>query len=204
MRLYSLLFLALAACANDKSDLAAAEGPTVIPDSAKSLVVAGGCFWCVESDFEKREGVYEVTSGYSGGELRNATYQNHDGHREVVEIYYDPQVTGYATLVDEFLRSVDVLDPGGQFCDRGYSYSTAVHYRNEEEKTLAEEALQNASEVLGAPLATKAEPFNFFVTAEEYHQDYYKKNPVRYKFYRSRCGRDSRVKEVWGDAAFLP
>ena len=205
MRLPLFLFATLlAACAGDNDPTGAAtaaEEKGAVPDDAASLVVAGGCFWCVESDFEKQPGVYEAVSGYSGGDKQDATYQNHEGHREVVEIFYDASVTDYETLVGKFLRSIDVTDPGGQFCDRGYAYSTAIHYRTDEEKALAEAAVADAAQTLGQPLATKVEPFNFFVKAEGYHQDYYLKNPVRYRIYRTNCGRDRRVKAVWGDEA---
>jgi peptide-methionine (S)-S-oxide reductase len=201
MRITLLLSLlaGLAACTSE-SGQAAADDAT-IPDDAESLVVAGGCFWCVESDFEKQPGVYEAVSGYSGGTKRDATYEDHAGHREVAEIYYDPQVTSYEELVRKFLRSIDVTDAGGQFCDRGYAYTTAIHYRTEAERDAAEAAVAEAEAQLGREIVTPVEPFDFFVKAEEYHQDYYEKNPVRYKFYRSRCGRDARVEEVWGDDA---
>ena len=196
LTLLSVFALGTAACqAQDADPLAD------VPDGAKSLVVAGGCFWCVESDMEKVDGVYEAVSGYSGGDLENATYQNHDGHREVAEIWYDPAVTDYATLVHHFLRTIDVTDGGGQFCDRGFAYSTALHYRTDEEKADAEAAIAEAQAYLGQDIATVVEPFKFFVTAEGYHQDYYQKNPFRYKIYRTNCGRDSRVRAVWGEQA---
>lgn len=199
MGLIAFICLSLAGCSPADTGQDTKEATPAVAGQ-QSLVVAGGCFWCVESDFEKEAGVLEVISGYSGGELKEATYRNHEGHREVAEIFYDPAVTSYETLVHRFLRSIDVLDAGGQFCDRGYSYSTAVHYRSEAEKAAAEAALAEAAEELGQPLATKLEPFTFFVKAEEYHQDYYKKNPIRYKYYRSRCGRDRRVEALWGEA----
>ena len=166
-----------------------------------SLIVAGGCFWCVESNFEKTTGVIEAVSGYSGGDLKNATYRNHKGHREVVEIFYDPALTSYETLVDTFMRSTDVVDPGGQFCDRGHEYSTAIHYRTDQEKEIAVAAIEKAAKTLGLTIATQVEPFTFFVTAEDYHQNYYKKNPLRYRLYRTNCGRDRQVKRLWGDKA---
>ncbi|MEM9153013.1 MAG: peptide-methionine (S)-S-oxide reductase MsrA [Cyanobacteria bacterium P01_F01_bin.3] len=198
-----LLCFILAACAGggDLVTSATAESKPSTPEGAPSLVVAGGCFWCVEADFEKQPGVYEAISGYSGGEKRDATYYNHKGHREVVEVYYDPDSTSYGELVSKFLRSVDVSDPGGQFCDRGFQYSTAIHYRNDDERAIAEVAVADAENILGQEIATKVEPFKFFVTAEENHQDYYKKNPIRYRIYRTNCGRDRRVKAVWGDQA---
>ncbi|WOI54718.1 peptide-methionine (S)-S-oxide reductase MsrA [Parvularcula sp. LCG005] len=190
--------------------------PDGVPASAKSLVVAGGCFWCVESDFEHRDDVYEAVSGYAGGEKRDATYKNHDGHREVVEVWYDPEATSYGELVRFFLRTIDVTDAGGQFCDRGHSYTTALHYRTPEEKAEAEAAISEAEDALGRKVVTPVEPLPFFVTAEDYHQDYYKSDDRilsrfgyvekqdAYKGYREGCGRDKRVRAVWGDAAAIP
>lgn len=193
-----LTFL-LAACGG--SNAASQHDDAGVPQTAKSLVVAGGCFWCVESDFEKMEGVYEAVSGYSGGELKDATYRNHEGHREVVQVYYDPKVTNYAALIHDFLRTIDVVDAGGQFCDRGHSYTTAVHYKTDAERKAALAAIAEAEEYLGKSIATPVEELRFFVKAEDYHQDYYKKNPIRYGFYRNNCGRDRRVKALWGDEA---
>lgn len=212
--LASLIFF-LSACgssaATDAADAPSASG--AIPDSAESLVVAGGCFWCVEKDFESRADVYEAISGYAGGDNRDATYRNHHGHREVVEVYYDPAQTSYGELVRFFLRTIDVTDAGGQFCDRGRSYTTVIHYRSDSEKAEAEAAIAEAEAQLGLEIVTPVEPMPFFVTAEDYHQDYYKsedKIPTRfglltkadaYKRYRKGCGRDARVKEVWGEDA---
>ncbi len=204
LAVWSLLAGVIAACAPQVSSTAAEADETgEIPDTAETMVVAGGCFWCVEADFEKQEGVYEVVSGYSGGTLQNATYKNHEGHREVAQIYYDPSVTDYATLVDKFLRSVDVTDDGGQFCDRGFSYTTAIHYETDEQREIAESAVAEAEAVLGQDIVTPVLPRMFFVEAEDYHQDYYKKNPVRYRYYRAACGRNARLKELWGDAALV-
>ena len=193
-----LLSFFLGACAGKAE---AEPEPQGVPDTAQSLVVAGGCFWCVESDFEKVDGVYEAISGYSGGENRNATYRDHEGHREVVEIYYDPSVTNYADLVHKFLRTIDVTDAGGQFCDRGFAYTTAVHYRTEDERVAAEAALAEAATELGQDIATVAVEHTFFVEAEDYHQNYYSKNPIRYRLYRNNCGRDRRVEDLWGQSA---
>lgn len=195
----------LGACSGDASSQESPTGEVgmTLPSSAKSLVVAGGCFWCVEKDFEARDDVFEAVSGYSGGTKRDATYQNHEGHREVVEVFYDSEKTDYATLVRFFLRTIDVTDDGGQFCDRGFSYTTAIHYRTDEERIAAEAAVAEAEAALGQDVVTPVVPFDFFVTAEDYHQDYYKKNPVRYRLYRGGCGRDGRVKAVWGAEAAI-
>lgn len=195
------------------SSVPSSSSSAPVPADAASLVVAGGCFWCVESDFEKQPGVYEAVSGYGGGQKRDATYRDHKGHREVVEIFYDRAVTDYATLVRTFLRSIDVTDAGGQFCDRGYAYTTAIHYRTDAEKSAAEAALAEAAAYLGETPVTPVEPIEFVVVAEDYHQDYYKSQDriasrfgivtkaEAYKGYRRGCGRDARVKAVWGDQA---
>ncbi|WP_041535561.1 peptide-methionine (S)-S-oxide reductase MsrA [Parvularcula bermudensis] len=200
--LVSSLFL-LGACSNTDAPSTSTGGPSAetIPGTAESLVVAGGCFWCVEHDMEAVPGVYEAVSGYGGGEKREATYRDHEGHREVVEIYYDPRETTYAELVHIFLRTIDPLDDGGQFCDRGYSYTTAIHYRTDAERRAAEAAIAAAEKALSREIVTPVEPISFVVEAEGYHQDYADQNPLRYKFYRTRCGRDQRVEEVWGQRA---
>jgi len=160
-----------------------------VPDTSESLIVAGGCFWCIEKDFEKLDAVHEVVSGYAGGTLKNPTYQSHQGHREVVKIYYDPQAISFAELIDYYYRHVDYQDDEGQFCDRGHAYSPAIHVKTEEQRQIAKER---------AP-ATSVVPIEDDVTfweAERYHQDYYMKNNLRYKFYRFSCGRDQRVAEL--------
>jgi peptide-methionine (S)-S-oxide reductase len=164
-----------------------------------SAVFAGGCFWCVESDFEKLEGVGDVVSGYAGGLKQNPTYTDHEGHLEVARIPYDPAVISYRELVDYFFRHIDPLDDGGQFCDRGHAYTTAVFYANADEYAAAMASKEAAAAELGKPVVTPLVEFTQFWKAEDYHQDYYKKNPVRYKFYRTSCGRDRRVNQVWGD-----
>ena len=179
------------ACAKD-ADEPAQENLTA------SAVFAGGCFWCVESDFEKLDGVGDVVSGYAGGLKQNPTYQDHEGHREVARIPYDPSVITYRELVDYFFRHVDPLDDGGQFCDRGFAYTTAVFYANADEYAAAAASKEAAERELGQPVVTPLVELTQFWKAEDYHQDYYKKNPVRYRFYRLNCGRDARLKRVWG------
>jgi peptide-methionine (S)-S-oxide reductase len=168
---------------------------------------AGGCFWCVESDFDNVPGVVRTISGYTGGALVDPSYKQVSaggtGHREAVQIFYDPKQVSYAMLVEIFWRSVDPTDAGGQFCDRGESYETAIFANSLEQKQQAEaskRALQQSA-VLGQPVATPIEVAGPFYPAEDYHQDYYKKSPLRYKFYRYRCGRDSRIEELWGEDA---
>ena len=167
----------------------------------ETIIVAGGCFWCVEKDFDHVAGVVSTTSGYSGGTLANPTYQNHEGHREVVRIEYDPATVDARTLFDVFFRSVDPVDGGGQFCDRGYAYTTAIYVAGAAQKKAADAAKADAEKALGQAIVTPVEAAGEFWDAEDYHQDYYKKNPVRYKYYRYSCGRDERVKELWGGAA---
>ncbi len=164
----------------------------------ETAVFAGGCFWCVESDLEKLDGVGDVVSGYSGGTLQNPTYENHEGHIEVVEAPYDPAVISYRELTDYFLRHIDVLDDGGQFCDRGHAYTTAIFYNSEDQRKDAEAAISAAETELGKPIVTPLRALDKFWIAEGYHQDYYKKNKLRYRYYRTSCGRDRRVKAVWG------
>ena len=172
-------------------------------DDLATATFAGGCFWCVESDFDKVPGVKETLSGYTGGTVADPTYKQvtagGTGHREAVRIRYDPRQVSYERLLHIFWRSVDPTDGDGQFCDRGESYQSAIFVANEEERRLAEaskEAL-GQSMVLDAPVVTPIEPAGEFYPAEDYHQDYYAKNPVRYRFYRFSCGRDSRVQQVW-------
>lgn len=164
---------------------------------------AGGCFWCMESPFEKLDGVAEVVSGYTGGHKKNPTYEEVSsgatGHLEAVEVTFDPSKVTYKELLDAFLRQIDPTDPGGQFADRGSSYTTAIFYHNEEQKRLAEES-KKALEQSGRfdkPIVTAIRPAETFYRAEEYHQDFYKKNPARYKSYRFGSGRDRYLDKVW-------
>lgn len=180
---------------------------------AETAIVAGGCFWCVESDFEKVEGVSQVVSGYTGGDLQNPTYRNHDGHYEAVEITFDPAVISYDALIAKFLRSVDVLDAGGQFCDRGDAYRTAIFVQGATQRQAAEAAVAKAEAVLGQKIVTPVLDAQTFWIAEDYHQDYYKSSEIvltragpkkkanAYTFYREACGRDARVRELWGAEA---
>ena len=181
--------------------------PAAAGDELAVATFAGGCFWCVESDFDRVPGVVETLSGYTGGTLENPTYKEvtagGTGHREAVQIRYDPAQVSYERLLHIFWRSVDPTDGGGQFCDRGVSYRTAIFTASEEERRLAEASKEaiDRSEVLDAPIATTIEAAGAFYPAEDHHQDYYTKNPFRYRFYRFSCGRDSRVQQVWGKQA---
>ncbi|MEE8333793.1 MAG: peptide-methionine (S)-S-oxide reductase MsrA [Alphaproteobacteria bacterium] len=168
---------------------------------------AGGCFWCVESDFDGVPGVLRTVSGYTGGALQNPTYAlvsaGGTGHIEAVRIFYDPQKVSYEKLLDVFWHSVDPTDAGGQFCDRGRSYETAIFANTPEQKALAEKSKKalGASGVLKAPVVTPIIDAVPFYPAEGYHQNYYRKNPIRYKLYRYGCGRDARLKSLWGKTA---
>lgn len=181
--------------------LAAAPAMAENPAQSATAVFAGGCFWCVESDFDKVPGVVSTTSGYTGGRLKNPTYRDvtseTSGHREAVEIAYDPKQVSYAQLVDYFFRHIDPTDAGGQFCDRGESYTTAIFVGSAAERSVAEKSKADAAKTLGRPIVTAILDRAIFYKAEDYHQDYYKKNPARYQYYRSACGRDRRVAQVW-------
>lgn len=173
----------------------------------KIATFAGGCFWCVESDFEKIAGVIEVVSGFAGGYTEDPTYHEvssgSTGHAEAVQIHFDPDRVSYPELLDIFWRHVDPTDPGGQFVDRGTQYRTAIFYHDEEQKRLAEEAKARlqASGRYEKPVVTEIVAFTRFYPAEDYHQDYYKKSPLRYKYYRFRSGRDQFIEEIWGAEA---
>lgn len=173
---------------------------------ADKTILAGGCFWCMESDFEKLDGVTDVISGFTGGTLENPTYNgNHDGHYESVEITYDPQKVSYKQLLDYYWVNIDPFDARGQFCDKGPSYLSAIFVANEQERKVAEQSREEVekefpNEKVITPILN-ASTFYPIKGDESYHQDYYKKSPIRYKFYRLGCGRDARLKELWGDRA---
>jgi peptide-methionine (S)-S-oxide reductase len=176
------------------------------PEGLETAVFAGGCFWCVEKDFESLDGVVEVTSGYSGGGLDNPDYKTvsytETGHFEAAEVLYDPSVVSYRELVDFYWTSVDPTDPDGQFCDKGSSYRPAV-FATPEQRADAEASLAQveANKPFSGRIVTPILDAVTFYDAEDYHQDYYKKNPIRYRAYRAGCRRDARVKSLWGDAA---
>lgn len=173
---------------------------------AATAVLAGGCFWCMESDFEKLEGVTEVVSGFTGGELKNPTYNgNHQGHYEAVKITYDADSLDYDGILKHFWKNVDPFDARGQFCDKGHSYLSAIFVANDDEKAAAEQSREKVvvrfpDQKVVTPILSAA---TFYPIAgnESYHQDYYKNNPVRYKYYRWNCGRDQRLEEIWGPKA---
>lgn len=168
----------------------------------ETAIFAGGCFWCIEKDYEHVNGVVDVVSGYIGGETTNPSYKNHKGFVEAVKITYDPAVVSYKSLVDTFWRTVNPTDDGGQFCDRGYSYTTAIYAVDDMQAKLAETSKAEAEKVLGKAIVTPIHSMKPFYNSEDYHQDYYKKNPVRYNYYRKACGRNKTVEGLWGDEAY--
>ncbi|SDZ96757.1 peptide-methionine (S)-S-oxide reductase MsrA [Microbulbifer marinus] len=184
--------------------LVAVAGSAEQSKNIRTAIFAGGCFWCMEPPFDKVDGVLQTTSGYSGGHVKNPSYEQVSaggtGHAEVVQVTYDADKVSYAQLLDVFWRNVDPLDKGGQFCDRGDQYRSEIFYGTEEEKALAEASKKRVATKLGKKIATKIKPASTFYPAERYHQNYYQRNPVRYKYYRYRCGRDQRLEEVWGAA----
>ena len=173
---------------------------------AATTILAGGCFWCMESDFEKLPGVTAVVSGFTGGTLKNPTYNgNHAGHLEAVEITYDPNMVTYKALLDYYWVNIDPFDDKGQFCDKGHSYLSAIFVANDRERAIATESQKEVAEKfprkkIVTPIIN-ASTFYPIKGDESYHQDYYKNNPVRYNAYRWNCGRDRRLKEIWGDKA---
>lgn len=201
------MWLLILACSSEASPKNDGTQPAPLPDVKEGQAVAvfaGGCFWCMESDFDKLPGVVATTSGYAGGHVPNPTYPlvntETTGHRESVRVVYDTHVLSYAQVLDWYWHHVDPTDDGGQFCDRGDSYRPAVFYADDAQKKAAEDskAAIDASHKLSQPVAVQVLPVGTFYPAEVYHQDYHTKNPARYEPYRMGCGRDRRVAEVWG------
>jgi peptide-methionine (S)-S-oxide reductase len=173
----------------------------------ETAIFAGGCFWCMEPPFDKLDGVISTTSGYTGGDKANPTYKEvssgRTGHAEAVQIVYDPARISYEALLDEFWHNIDPTNANGQFCDQGSQYRSEIFYRNPEQEMLARQSRAALIELkpFADPVVTDITQASTFYPAEEVHQDYYQKNPVRYKFYRYGCGRDNRLQELWGKAA---
>lgn len=173
-------------------------------DDSAVAVFAGGCFWCTEADFDKLPGVLETTSGYIGGSIENPTYEEvssgRTGHIEAVQVRFDPSQTSYAKLLEAFWPTIDPVNGSGQFCDNGPQYRSAIFYLDAEQQRLAEasKTALAASGRLAQPIATEILAATPFYPAEDYHQDYHTKNPLRYSYYRHGCGRDQRLKELWG------
>ncbi len=182
-----------------------AESPKAA--NVETAILAGGCFWCIESDYEKLDGVLDVVSGYTGGEIINPTYKQvssgKSGHIEVVKVTYDAERISYSEILDYFWRHIDPTRDDGQFCDRGPQYRPAIFYQDERQHqaALASRKQIAQSKPFPEPLKVELIQATTFYLAEDYHQDYYKKNPIRYKFYRLNCGRDKRVEELWGESS---
>jgi peptide-methionine (S)-S-oxide reductase len=174
------------------------------PAATAKATFAGGCFWCMEPPYDELDGVISTISGYAGGKTKNPTYEQVSrgttGHTEVVQVTYDPKKITYEKLLDVFWRNVDPLTPNRQFCDIGSQYRTAIFYHDENQKRLAEESKKALSKRFKEPIVTEIVAYTEFYPAEEYHQDYYTKNPLRYKYYRYNCGRDQRLEALWGAA----
>jgi peptide-methionine (S)-S-oxide reductase len=196
------LLAALAALA-----LMAAGGAPAQSGATAKATFAGGCFWCVEADFDKVPGVKSTTSGYIGGTVANPTYQQVagkvTGHAEAVEIVFDPKIVSYAQLVEHFWRTIDPTTVDRQFCDRGSPYRTAIFTHDDAQAAAARASLAalEKSKPFPEPIVTQIQAAGPFYVAEDYHQDYYLKNPIRYKYYRTSCGRDARLQQLWGTAA---
>lgn len=200
----SSLLIACGAGSSQAEQTAKPVASEVPADSQGKAVFAGGCFWCTESDFDKVPGVISTTSGYTGGNVKNPTYEQVSaggtGHVESVQVVYDTRKTSYAKLLEAFWPTIDPITANAQFCDHGTQYRSAIFYGNEREKTQAmasKEALQ-ASGRFKQPIVTEIIPASTFYPAEEYHQNYHSKNPLRYSYYRNGCGRDDRLEQLWG------
>jgi peptide-methionine (S)-S-oxide reductase len=185
----------------------ASAAETTSTDKSAIAIFAGGCFWCTESDFDKVAGVISTTSGYIGGQLKNPSYEavssGQSGHIEAVQVHFDPSKTSYAKLLQAYWPTIDPLNAHGQFCDKGTQYLSAIFYNSPEQQQLAQAstAALAASGRLPAPIVTQILPASTFYPAEDYHQDYHSKNPLRYNYYRRGCGRDTRLEKLWGTTA---
>ena len=176
--------------------------PVQASAESEEAIFAGGCFWCLEHDLEKLDGVISAESGYSGGDLINPSYENHGGHQEVVKVIFDPNVISYKDLLQQYWVNIDPFDNEGQFCDRGNSYKPVIFTSNQQQERDAKDIQESISADLNIPLnQLKVDIVDSkdFWLAEKYHQDFAVKNPLKYNFYRSSCGRDNRLKKVWGE-----
>jgi peptide-methionine (S)-S-oxide reductase len=185
---------------------AAVDTNQTVPPTSQTAIFAGGCFWCMQKPFDNTEGVLDTEVGFTGGHLQNPSYKQVSsggtGHLEVIQVTYDPSQVSYDELLSIFWVNVDPTDAGGQFCDRGSEYTTAIFARNDQQKQLAEQSLNalQASNILEKTIVTPIRQAQTFYPAEQYHQDYYLKNPIRYNYYRYRCGRDNRLNALWKNA----
>ena len=193
----SLLAMVITTSSADEAGVTAGNNTSV-------ATFAGGCFWCMEGPFDKLQGVISTTSGYTGGHTKNPTYKQtssgRTGHTEAVQIVYDPELVSYEKLLDVFWHNIDPTTPDQQFCDRGNQYRSEIFYHNDEQKQLAEssKAALDKNKPFKEPIVTQISKATTFYAAEDYHQDYYKKNPIRYRYYRHGCGRDKRLEQLWG------
>jgi peptide-methionine (S)-S-oxide reductase len=204
----AVLFLLLASFAwaqDNVVEVQLTEEPRVEPAPPPKVAIAvfgGGCFWCMEKPYDQIEGVYMTTSGYAGGDVERPTYEQVSaggtGHVEVVQVRYDPDKVSYAKLLNTYWRNIDPLAVNRQFCDGGAQYRSVIFYADEEQRALAEASRAELQKRFEQPIATEVLPLSSFWPAEDYHQDYYQRNPIRYSYYRSRCGRDARLREIWG------
>ena len=177
------------------------------PEGMSVATFAGGCFWCMEPPFDKVDGVLSTTSGYTGGHVKNPSYEmtssGKTGHTEAVQIVFDPNKVSYEELLKIYWRNIDPTTPDRQFCDKGNQYRSEIFYHNEEQKRLAEASKLEVEKTksFSEPVVTPITPASEFYAAEDYHQDYYQKNPIRYNYYRFACGRDKRLNELWGESS---
>lgn len=202
---HRLMFLLMSVAFAIPASSLAGESKPASPAPVRATF-AGGCFWCMEGPFDKLPGVISTTSGYTGGNVKNPTYEQvstgRTGHAEAVQVVYDPKLVSYDKLLDVFWHNIDPIQRDGQFCDHGSQYRTAIFYHDEEQRRLAvaSRAALAKDKPFKGDIVTQIVKAEEFYPAEEYHQDYYKKNPTRYKFYRAGCGRDARLKELWGSS----
>lgn len=203
---FAPLLFALTACGSSAE--AGTDPAPPLEKGQAEAIFAGGCFWCIEKDFDKVDGVISTTSGYTGGKEKAPTYEDVGYHRtshlEALRVVYDPKQTDFETLLGHFWHSIDPTQSNGQFCDRGEQYRTAVFTSDKSEEKLFEKTKKEVADELGLPVDTRLLPKATFWVAEEYHQDFHTKSPGRYNSYRAGCGRDDRVKELWGDKAWKP
>ena len=201
MKLLPLLLLSLFITPVIASNQEATTSPV---QKSETAIFAGGCFWCMEPPFDKLEGVISTTSGYTSGHKKNPTYKEvsagSTGHTEAIQIKYDPEKITYSELLDVFWKNIDPVAVDRQFCDAGSQYRSGIYYLNEKQQAEAKRSLQqlNKNKPFAGEIATEVLPASTFYPAEDYHQDYYQKNPLRYKYYRFACGRDQRLEQVWG------
>lgn len=204
---FAVTFAAAAYLLGGQDNAVEASSQEVAPNTA-TATFAGGCFWCMEPPYDKLEGVISTTSGYTGGRVKNPTYEQvstgRTGHIESMQVVYDPKKVNYETLLSVFWHNIDPMNAKGQFCDDGNQYRSAIFYHDKAQKESAEASKKRVAEQLKAPVRTEILEAGVFYPAEEKHQDYYLKNPLKYKFFRRTCGRDARLEAIWGDKAGKP